>query len=418
MKVLWVTNISTGPANRMLGKPESPFGGWLQGALGAIDKEAGIHLILASPGSESVRALGSEGGVDYVAFPTMGRRVTKNAGREIAVEILKNYRPDLVHIHGTEMPHSQSFAAECAARKVPTVVSIQGLVSVYATHLEAHLPTSVVHGLSTRPWVRSDRVAGLRRSFEAQGRLERATLQLVTHVIGRTTWDFACTGQINSERHYHHCDETLRASFYDARWRWEDVRPHSIFVAQGHYPIKGLHLLLQALPVVVARFPDALVTVAGQSPVEPRQRTPYSRYIARLVRDFRLGEHVRFVGPQTEAQMVAHYMASHVVACPSTIENSPNSVAEAMLLGAPVVAAHVGGIPDMVTHAADGLTYQADAPYMLAHSILKMFDSPDAAAEMGARARDRAMLRHDPERNARRTAEIYSDILTPERTSR
>jgi glycosyltransferase involved in cell wall biosynthesis len=115
--------------------------------------------------------------------------------------------------------------------------------------------------------------------------------------------------------------------------------------------------------------------------------------------------------------MLGHYLASHLVACPSTIENSPNSVAEAMILGAPVVAAHVGGVPDMVTHGSDGMTYQADAPYMLAHSISTVFDEPETAARMGARARARAALRHDPDRNARRTAGIYTEILNQEGTS-
>lgn len=415
MKALWVTNIPTEAASRMLGRPESPFGGWLQGALGGIKAETEINLVVASPGSDSVRSLGGEGGVDYVAFPVMGRRVADTEGRAIAGEILKKFRPDIVHIHGTELRHSYYFAAACAALGVPAVVSIQGLVSVIATHFDSHLPASVVHGLGTRPWVRSDRVAGLRRSLEIQGRLERATLQMVSHVIGRTTWDFACTGQINSERHYHHCDETLRPSFYEARWSWEDVRPHSIFLAQGHYPVKGLHLLLRALPAVLARFPDAVVNVAGQSPVEPGRRSPYSRHIARLLRYYGLSPRVHFVGPQTETQMVAQYTASHVVVCPSTIENSPNSIAEAMLLGAPVVAAYVGGIPDMITHAKDGLMYQSDAPDMLAYSIMRMFDSPDTAAKLGERARERAMIRHDPARNARRTAEIYGDILVAEK---
>lgn len=418
MRVLWVTNLPSVIASRMLGQTESPFGGWLQGALGAVHRETGVRVTVASPGSTSVQTLGSEAGVDYVSFPTIGRRAATRQGREVATEVLDLCKPDLVHLHGTEMAHSLSFASETADRVLPTVVSIQGLISFYARHLTANLPSSVVYGVGTRPWVRSERVAGLRRSFEDQGNLEQETLRSVSHVIGRTTWDVACTGQINPSRRYHHCDETLRSSFYDARWSPADVRPHSVFVGQGHYPAKGLHLLLTALPTVLTRFPDTVVTVAGLSPVATGHRTPYSRYIIRLLKDSGVGEHVRFVGPQTESAMVAHYLASQVVACPSTIENSPNSVAEAMLLGVPVVAAHVGGIPDMVTHGSDGLTYQADAPYMLAHSINTVFDDPGTAATMGTQARERALLRHDPERNGRRTAEIYADILNVKGTAR
>jgi glycosyltransferase involved in cell wall biosynthesis len=361
--------------------------------------------------SSTVRLLGSADDVDYFAFPQIGRADAAGSGLQTAGAVLDSCRPDLVHIHGTEMPQSSSFAAVAAERSIPTVVSIQGLVSVIARHLTAFLPPSVVHGVGARPWVRSERVAGMQRSFEAQGRLEVGTLRSVAHVIGRTSWDRACTQQINPTREYHHCDETLRASFYTSRWDARRAVPHSVFVAQGHYPVKGLHLLLEALPTVLRSFPDTVVTVAGQSPIATGWRTPYSRYVSRLADRLGVRKHIRFVGPQTEAEMLAHYLSSQVLVCPSVIENSPNSVAEAMLLGAPVVAAHVGGVPDMLCHGLEGLTYQADAPYMLAHCITTTFTDPDRASEMGEKARRRALARHDPERNARRTLTIYNHVL-------
>ena len=109
--------------------------------------------------------------------------------------------------------------------------------------------------------------------------------------------------------------------------------------------------------------------------------------------------------------MLEHYRATAIVACPSVIENSPNSVAESMLLGVPVVAAHVGGVPDMLVPGQEGLTYQADAPYMLADAIVTLFENPEHAAALGARARQRALIRHDPTANAARTVEIYIHIL-------
>ncbi len=411
MRVLWVTNIPPASASRLLGEPPSPFGGWVQGSLEGIARNGRVQVTVASPGEGAVRLLGTDGGADYVSFTPIGRRAAGVRGRDVAAQVIDICRPDLVHLHGTELPHSASFAAVAGGRGIPTVVSVQGLVSFYARHLTAFLPPTVVHGVGTRPWVRSDRVVGMQQAFVAQGRLEQETLRAVGHVIGRTTWDRTCVGQLNPSLRYHHCDETLRPTFYGARWQAEDARPHTIFVSQGHYPVKGLHLLLQALPAVLNRFPDTVVTVAGQSPVAAGRRSPYSRHLLGLLTKLEIADHVLFVGPRDESQMLQHYLSSSLVACPSVIENSPNSVAEAMLLGMPVVAAHVGGVPDMVFNGVNGLTYQADAPYILAHAITTVFDDPAAAGAMGDRARERAFVRHDPERNARRTLDIYTGII-------
>jgi len=394
----------------MRGETTSPFGGWLQGSLKALALVPDLAVVVASPSSERALTSGRSEGIDYVGFSPITRQDARTDGVAAALHVLRTVGPDLVHIHGTELAHSLSFATAAAVAGIPTVVSIQGLVSVYAQHMTAHLPQVVVHGFSSRPWVRSDRVAGMRRSFEVQGSLEQETLRLTSHIIGRTRWDRVCTGDIHPSRRYHHCEETLRPSFYSERWLSKEARPHSILVGQGHYPIKGLHLLLHAMPAVLRRFPQASVTVTGHSPVEGRQ-TAYSRHLRSLIKDLGLEGHIQFAGPRSEVQMLEHYRATAIVACPSVIENSPNSVAESMLLGVPVVAAHVGGVPDMLVPGQEGLTYQADAPYMLADAIVTLFENPEHAAALGARARQRALIRHDPTANAARTVEIYIHIL-------
>ena len=63
----------------------------------------------------------------------------------------------------------------------------------------------------------------------------------------------------------------------------------------------------------------------------------------------------------------------------STIENSPNSVGEAMLLGCPVVSSCVGGVPDMLEHGREGFLYQASVPYMLAWYVKRVFGDDELA---------------------------------------
>ena len=67
---------------------------------------------------------------------------------------------------------------------------------------------------------------------------------------------------------------------------------------------------------------------------------------------------------------------------PLSIENSPNSLAEVMILGLPTVSSYGGGIPDTVKHNEEGYLYQGDAHYMLAYFIKKVFKETEKTLKM------------------------------------
>lgn len=75
--------------------------------------------------------------------------------------------------------------------------------------------------------------------------------------------------------------------------------------------------------------------------------------------------------------MKERYLKSQVFVLPSSIENSPNSLGEAMLLGVPCIASDVGGVRCLMTHSVEGLIYPADDPRLLAYDICEMFAHPE-----------------------------------------
>lgn len=81
-----------------------------------------------------------------------------------------------------------------------------------------------------------------------------------------------------------------------------------------------------------------------------------------------------------------------------------------MLLGVPCVAAHVGGVANLLKHESEGLLYQSTAPYMLAHYIMDLFAREEQAQTLGQAARAHARLTHDPQANLTRLVEIYQSI--------
>ena len=129
-----------------------------------------------------------------------------------------------------------------------------------------------------------------------------------------------------------------------------------------------------------------------------------------MIKRLDLERNVVFTGPLDEKKMCQRYFKSNVFVCPSSIENSPNSLGEAMILGVPSVASYVGGIPDMLKDKEEGFLYQHDAPYMLAQYVCEIFENEDLALKFSNNARQHALKTHDRDENARNLIEIYEEI--------
>ena len=114
----------------------------------------------------------------------------------------------------------------------------------------------------------------------------------------------------------------------------------------------------------------------------------------------------------SEEEIIAQYLSANVFVSSSVIENSSNSISEAMILGTPIVASYVGGTPSIVTHGQDGLLYQCDAYYMMAIYISKIFDDDVLAMRLSKNEIETATKRHDCEKNADRLIKIYQSMMS------
>ena len=94
----------------------------------------------------------------------------------------------------------------------------------------------------------------------------------------------------------------------------------------------------------------------------------------------------------------------------SYVENSPNSVGEAQLVGIPVVASRVGGTDSMVEHGKTGFLYPVTDPYMAAYYIKRLIDNQEENVNIGKAARETAMVRHDPHIIVDQLLDCYTKI--------
>ncbi len=418
LKVLWLCNVPLPEIAADIGIPKPNIGGWLEGMAEAI-KDV-VDLTVVFPRKAPCTVSGQVNQFSYIGVPRRLKQYSYDTRTEADLRgILSTSNPDIVHIHGSEWPHCLAMvnAASTTGHLERTVVSVQGLSSVYHRHYMGHLPPRECYAFTLKDLVRRNSLAGQQRRFAAAGRFEVEALKRARHVIGRTTWDRACTHQINPEINYHFCNENLRKVFYQHKWELGGCEPHTIFTSQALLPLKGFHLLAEALALVIQSFPDARLVVAGNSGSIRGSRLKrrlwsfhYPRYIDELVDRLGIRERITYTGPLGASEMCEAYLRSHVFVMPSSIENSSNSLAEAMLLGVPCVASYVGGTMDMLEHKKEGFLFQSDAPYMMAHYICELLGNDDLARSISANARKHALVTHDSKANAAALCDIYNSI--------
>lgn len=412
MKLLWLCNMVPGAVKKAItGKDGN--GLWVDHVLDDLCRQKSISIYILCPYAKA-----AEGKLDdNCCFCTFQPKLPHQYLPELEerfVEELKDFQPDVIHSWGVEYAHTLAMvnAAERTGMLDRMVVSIQGLCSFIEKHYTEGIPYAVQHRFTFRDFIRRDNIAQQRKKFIFRGENEVRTLKKVNHVIGRTVWDKGCTAIIHPEAEYHFCNETLRPAFYEGKWEYAACKKHRIFAGSCVYPVKGFHYLLEAFAEVVKTYPDTTLAVPGHSYLtgSPLRQGSYQKYLADLTKKYHLEDKIEFLGSLDGEGMKNAYLDANVFALPSTIENSPNALGEAMILGMPCVAADVGGVTTMMIHEKEGYVYQSTAPYMLAYYIMKVFAMEESAAELGEAARIHAQKTHDPEKNLQDLLTIYHRI--------
>lgn len=428
---MWLCNIMLPSIAEKLGLPYSNREGWLTGTYERLNREnpgsgtgeSGIELGICFPVEEMPAELaGTSGKLILPGTVCYAFREKLSAPEEYDAEledtfrsILEDFRPDIVHIFGTEFPHSLAMVS-AFARPERTLLGIQGLCFACAAFYMADIPEAVQRRVTFRDFVKKDSIRKQQEKFRIRGEREKETIRKTAHITGRTAFDRRETEKINPDAWYHPMNETMRAPFYSGNWSEEDCVAHTIFLSQGDYPLKGFHYMLKALPRIAEEYPDVRLTVAGSditANVSLKDRikiSSYGKYLRELIKANHLEEKVVMTGRLSAEKMKEQFLRSSLYVCPSALENSPNSLCEAMLLGVPVLAADTGGIPSLLETETDGLLYQAGNVKELAEAVIRIWKEPGETKKRAEAARKRSMRVHDADVNYERLLEIYREM--------
>jgi len=415
MRICWFTNVPFPSACRAVGRPAYPTGGWLSSLGEALLATGNVELLVVSfvlGGSEaSVRA----GGCDHVLIAFEPQRFLREwcyypsaAVRRKCAQIVARFQPDLIHVNGTEGSYGLLLAE--GDIRAPAVVSIQGVLQAVARYYCGGISfRDRWRSYSFRDFIRRDGLIRQQRAFARRAReVERRILQLDATFTGRTRFDEAYLRAVNPGAAYYQCDRVLRSPFYTAERDPSQVVAYSIFTSSATYPLKGLHCLLKAVGLLKQRFPQITVRVVGNPASNSWRATGYQKYLHGLIQSLGLQERVVSLG-ELDAEGVARELSrAHVFAFPSFADNSPNSLAEAMLVGVPAVASFAGGTPSMVSDGQTALCFPTGDETVMAECIGTVFVDDHLAQRLAQKARQVALARHDPQTIAHRMLDIYS----------
>ncbi len=148
-------------------------------------------------------------------------------------------------------------------------------------------------------------------------------------------------------------DKSLFNSTLEKHITSEQASPHLI-VTRNLEAIYDIETAIRAFALLKEQWPSAVLSIAGTGPLEVE--------LTKLAAQLNVEKSVRFLGRLSPKQMAELYKSSDLMLNTSLVDNSPNSVIEALACGIPVVSSDVGGIPDLVTHEVDAILLAPGQP--------------------------------------------------------
>jgi glycosyltransferase involved in cell wall biosynthesis len=176
--------------------------------------------------------------------------------------------------------------------------------------------------------------------------------------------------------------------------------------------IKGHEDLIDALALCMKEGPTIYGVFIGGA---VNGAEDYEKQIQEYARK-RLGNRVRFLGIREDIYSL--YPDLDVLVHPSHSENVAGAVVESLLLGVPVVATDVGGLPDLVKNGETGWVVPAKSPSKLAETILEVLREPERARAFTSKGQVKAIDLLDLKKTARQVADVYESILNGHRARR
>jgi glycosyltransferase involved in cell wall biosynthesis len=402
MKVLWCTPTSSSYNKDV---PHHYYGcGWIESLEELISNDESIDLAITFLHKTDIVKVKKDKTTYYpIKFESRRKNIHKYLWdvlnkRDISdryinrlLEVIKEFKPDVIHVFGTET----FFATIQEFKNIPVVIHLQGLINPI---LNAFYPVNSSKWnfiLSNKYFFDNLKFKGPITHFsklKKQAVKEAKVLRNSKYVMGRTNWDQTISQFYNSNVTYFHINEVMRPVFYK-----DCIRPKNsskvITIVSTISPTiyKGLDLILKTAELLKKETNIEFVWKLVGLTSKDKLLKHFEKEL-NLNHDFL---NIQCLGLKTPDELVNTLNDSDLFIHPSYIDNSPNSVCEAQILGLPVIACNVGGITSLIKSNETGILIPANGMFELAIKIKSFYNNKESFLKIGEQARSVAIFRHN-----------------------
>jgi glycosyltransferase involved in cell wall biosynthesis len=324
--------------------------------------------------------------------------------------VIRDFQPDVIHLFGLENP----MASVLGKTTSPVVVHLQGLLS--PTNNAFFPPeinkSSFLWPVTLREYVLRNNYIYAKNSINVRAAHEVELYKNMKYCMGRTEWDEEVSQLMAPQSTYYHVDEVLRQPFYDCAGKWKVSNGKLIITSTiSNTVYKGLDLILKTSSLLKAAGVDFEWNIIG---LDEHQKLV--KFFERLLHTKSSEVNIHYLGIKSAEEITESLLHSSVYVHPSYIDNSPNSLCEAQLIGIPVIGTYVGGVPSLIENGVTGLLVPANAPYELAYHLKVLANSPDICSMLSENAKKVSAKRHDKQNILKQLLSTYNSILATDET--
>lgn len=408
MKVLWFTVTSSLYEDKISGHNG---GGWIS-SLEKIVRDTDIELAVAFEHTDKIFKKNIDNVIYYpinaweTFISTNEKKFSVEADEKYLIpkcmEIIEDFKPDIIQVFGSEW----CFGLITKYTNIPVIVHMQGsLPSYYNARYPAGISTSSLLLSSKISFFKKIMILKNNFIFKNRAIREEKILKNCKNFMGRTHWDKSIVNFYNTSANYYICNEALRDSFINSENKWVFKEENKIiFVSTISGPwYKGMDLVLKTAKLLSdnteINFEWKIFGIKDCS--------FYEQFFKIKCDDVK----IKLMGVVDENILLKELLNSQFYIHPSYIDNSPNSVCEAQILGVPIISTNVGGISSLVENYKTGFLVPSNDPLKMADIIKNFISDSEMLKQISTNSINVAEERHSPEKIKAELLNIYKELV-------
>ena len=322
--------------------------------------------------------------------------------KPLLLKVIEDFKPDVIHCFGSEW----NWGLITQSINIPVVIHMQGFVNIYdlsAKFVQSRKISFINNMLHPRRYLQRKFLKSYQKRREE---IEREIMATNHYFMGRTDWDKDIVNHFSPGSIYYYCPEAIRPEIYNCsnRWTYHSDKKMRIVTITSAGTLKGNGMVLLTAKILKELGIDFEWRVAGNIARFKQFEKPY---------DIRHDDvNIKLLGMISAEEIACELANSDIYVHPSIIDNSPNSLCEAQLIGCPIVATYVGGIPQLVQDGETGILYPYNEPYTLAFKLIGLKKSKEKMERLSTNELKISKERHNPAELSKKLIEIYTDTIS------